>query len=237
MIPRSLTCVVVAVGLVVGTAAHAEDISIQWDDCPPAGTTQKMFACDTNQGDPFSLILSIVPPERLLDVVGFTAIVDLDFQINEVPPWWDFPGCRLASDLHVTQATGQSSCPDMFENPFFLTSIYQLGHGYPYRSRLRVSGAIALEEARPLEADTRVSLCRIAISRRSTVGTSACAGCLVPACVSIRSVLLERPPPGDARYLYSGSNNFVRWQAAKNCPLVASPVGSRTWGQIKALYR
>ena len=223
--------------LLAGPAAAGEGISLQWDDCPPLGTDQKQFACDTNTGDPFSLILSVVPPEGITDFVGFVAVVDLDFQMKDVPPWWDFPGCRLGSDLEVTRATNYASCPEITDQPLFMGFAYDFAYGYPYRSRLRIAAAIDVELAHPLPATEPLTLCRVALSRRSTVGPSACAGCLVPACLSFRWVLLDAVSPESRRTVSSGSTIFALWQNAYPCPMVASPAVPHTWGQIKSLYR
>lgn len=218
-------------------AGEGSGLSIAWDDCGPFGVRDRHFACDTNTGGPFELVLAVRPPPGITDFVGFIGVVDFDFEMQSTPSWWDFPGCRPGTDLTVTQAS-ELSCPNITKIPFFLGWDYALGVGYPARSRFRVAAAVNPADAFPLVGDSLVALCKVAISRRSTVGPGACAGCTVPACVALTSVLLDRVDTSAPRViLTSGSKNFVRWQQTIGCPFVGSPATKSTWGQVKSLYR
>lgn len=220
------------------SVAHAQgSIAVRWDDCAPVGAIEKSFACDTNTGDPFDLILSVSPPVAIPEFVGFVAVVDLDFEMQVTPSWWDFPGCRPSNSIHISQASSDLSCPDISEIPFVFYWDYDFGVGYPGRARLRVAAAVSEEQAFPLSADSLVALCRVSISRQLTVGAGSCAGCATPVCISFKNVLLDsRVPSGDI-VVNSGSKYFAQFQQPIVCPFVGSPATRSTWGQIKSLYR
>lgn len=221
------------------TPARAGDwpqIGLRWNDCPPEGVLRKDFACDSNEGAPFELVLFVTPP-AMADFVGFIAVIDMDFQAQTTPPWWDLPGCRPLNSLTVSQASSDLSCPDISEIPFFFASDYAWGMGYPGRARFRLLGAVEPEDAFPLVPGETVALCRVSLSRRNTVGPEACAGCVTPVCIVLNSVLFDSNTPGGAQVLSSGPKQFVQFQNAISCPFIGSPAVPSSWGRLKSLYR
>jgi len=224
-------------GHLPAAAGGQESLSLAWDDCGPFGVRGKQFACDTNDGDRFDLILAVRPPAGIMDFVGFIGVVDFDFQMQTTPSWWDFPGCRSGTDLTVSQVS-DLSCPNISDLPFFMAWDWALGVGYPARSRLRVAAAVNAEDAFPLTADSLVALCRVSFSRRSTVGAEACAGCNVPVCIAFTSALLDVVDQSQPRRILTwGSKQFVQWQQPLVCPFVGSPAAPSSWGRLKSLYR
>lgn len=233
---RVATLVAVLASLWTCEARAESGLSLRWDDCASAGTLARTFACDTDTGDPFVLVLGVAPPAGLPDFVGFFAVVDFDFENQTTPSWWDFPGCRLGTDLRVLQAGSDLSCPDISPIPFSMAYDYAVAVGYPGRARLRVAAAVATEDAFPIAPDSLVALCRVSITRRGTVGPAACAGCSVPVCIVLTSVRLDGAS-GQGQLLYSGYKQFARWQQPINCPFVGSPARASTWGALKSLFR
>jgi hypothetical protein len=79
----------------------------------------------------------------------------------------------------------------------------------------------------------------VVVNNAKTVGTGACAGCLTGVCLVANVVQLD----GDTNNLQKIENplvrNFVTWQGGAvtgGCP-AAVPTQSKTWGQVKSLYR
>lgn len=238
MIRRGALLVLTLALLHAPRAAAEPRLIVRWDDCPPTGTIRKAFACDTNTGAAFDLVLAVSPPAGVQNFVGFVAVVDFDFESQATPSWWDFPGCRAGTDLRVRQAAEPVSCPDIFNNtPFFMAHDYALGVGYPGRARLRVAAAVSEENAFPLAPDSVVALCTVSLSRRSTVGASSCAGCEIPVCILFNSAYLDSANPDPDFMISGGFKWFAEWQQPIVCPFVGSPTIPSTWGALKSLYR
>jgi hypothetical protein len=86
------------------------------------------------------------------------------------------------------------------------------------------------------------------IDSQKTVGTGACPGCDVPACIVLSSVNLVMESPPASQRLSGPANltdsDFVTWQGGgaptgggvTGCP-AATPARRATWGSVRALYR
>lgn len=220
-------------------------INLAWDDCfngGAGGTTNKSFACDVSTGEPFRLIASVRPPAGITDFVGTLCVFDLQSASPTLPLWWQYQsgGCRLATSLTAVPVTGVTSCPDLELNPQSGGIDYAAIQSGPNRSRLRTAFAIDVSLAHPLDHTLEYTILPITIDRRRTTGLGSCSGCATPMCIVFESVLLDQVQAGSAARLTTlGNWYYATWQGphqAVPCP-AATPAVTRTWGQLKSLYR
>jgi len=218
-------------------------IHFAWDDCyGGGGAANKAWVCDSNVGAPFTLYASVVPPPGLTQYVGHLAVFDLWSSTSLMPNWWrfSFAGCRLSSSLTAVPALGATTCPDVISHPQFGGIDYAFPFGDGNLTRLRTAYAVESHLAGPLGSTEELTALAISIDRRRTTGTPICTGCSVPLCIEFKSVLLDQLDPNLPKGLVTtGEQRYVSWNGpAPNTPCPAStPVESRTWGQVKSLYR
>ena len=107
-----------------------------------------------------------------------------------------------------------------------------------FHRRIKIAVAVPQSALADLFAETEYFSCNVTISNQKTVGTGACTGCSVPACVVLNSVnvvtaLLTQEFLGTAT---TPGSNLATWQGqGPNCLQVSARPA--TWGQLKALYR
>ena len=248
--PRTLTTVlVVAVLCSFSTSpARAAGLNLYWNDCSVGGaaTTNRDFACNTNQG--FNdLYISYSPPPEITEVDGVEERLDLQSASPTLPDWWRFKNagsCRLTALTFLPSAP--SACPD----PWAGQGVGGIGAyyvspdiGLPLdRARLVAVQAVPTGTPMPpLVPTTEYFAAVIRISNAKTVGSNGCAGCATSMCIVLSTVGLYPPGATQGTALFSPiSNNFVSWQggAGGNSQCHgAAPATNHTWGQIKAIYR
>lgn len=227
------------------TVASAQSIHLAWDDCYFAGGgggVDKTFACNSNAGAARSIFASVIPPAGLTQYVGSVCVFDLQAADAALPAWWQFQagGCRLATSLTAAPAAGVTSCLDLTDNPQFGGIDYAVGGSGPNRARLRTAYAMDAGLAGPVGTTDELTVMQISINNNRTTGAGSCAGCNIPVCLVFNSLLLDQVDPNLPRGLVSsGEQQFVTWQGASAvtpCP-AATPTQSKTWGQVKSLYR
>jgi hypothetical protein len=117
---------------------------------------------------------------------------------------------------------------------------YDSGFQSPNRARMRVQCAIPFENRGPIDENTEYYAYRVNLGRAKTAGTGSCAGCLEPACIVLNEIQLFQPPEfaNDPVITNPLNAQHVTWQApaVPNCPQGTSST-TRTWGQVKSLYR
>jgi hypothetical protein len=231
--------------------AIAGGINLSWDDCGSHGIPMKAFLCNTNVGSDF-LIASVVPPVTLYQVVAMEAIVDVSIADPVVPSWWDFTsttGCR-SNRLTVSMdfTAGPFGCADPWLGQAVGGINYQLTPNGPGSARIRMVAAVPSNLAFAMDDTTEYYAFRIAISHQKTVGTGACPGCDVGACLLFSRLQLDQPAGvGDFVVEQPQSRLDASWQCpgfvgttpygqfcVLTCPV---PVKSKTWGGVKSLYR
>lgn len=219
-------------------------IHLAWDDCYFAGGgggIDKTFACNSNAGAARNIFASVVPPTGLTQYVGHIAVFDLQSATSPLPLWWQFQagGCRLATSLTAAPAAGVTSCLDLTDNPQFGGIDYAAAGSGPNRARLRTAYAMDAGLAGPVADTDELTVLQISINNNRTTGAGSCAGCNVPVCLVFNSLLLDQVDTNLPRGLVSsGEQQFVTWQGSVGvaCP-AATPTQSKTWGQVKSLYR
>ncbi len=215
-------------------------INLAWGDCyfgGAGGTVDQAFACNLNTGAAFTLFASVVPPTGLTQFVGTAAVIDFQSAASPMPLWWQYGGCRLSTSLTAAPAAGVTSCPDLTNNPQFGGIDYAYGFGGLNRARLRTAYAIDAGLAGPVSDAAELTVLQLTINKNRTTGTGSCAGCLTPVCIVFNSLLLDQVNPALPKgVVTSGPQQFATWQGGGSCP-GSTPTQSRTWGQVKSLYR
>jgi hypothetical protein len=249
--------VLLAVALLAALPAHAGVVSAQagvnlsWSRCSGegVGTQNRAFACDTNTGQEV-LVASFVLDQDMAQVSGNEVVLDLLSQADPLPAWWDLKNigsCRATSlGMNTTANAGDVVCVDWAQGGSTggigaydtETPNGNLAIASRHR-RLKIALAVPISGLADLVAGTEYFSCNIVINHLHTVGTGACAGCAIPACIVLNSIKVTTPSPGSDRTLGAGTtagSNIVTWQAGvADCSAV--PTRQETWGAVKALYR
>ena len=240
---RGFVAAVVAAGMFGASTASAQGgLNLSWDDCGTNGNVDATFACNTNAGAAFSLFASAAASSGLSTFVGTVAVFDFQSETSTLPDWWGYGACRLATSLTAAPAAGVTTCPDITDNPQFGGIDYAIAfESNANRARLRTAYAMDAGLAGALPAGTEYTVMQLSINRNRTTGTGACTGCETPMCLVLNSVFLDQVDTTAPRVTETQplQRRHVTWQGAPTgftCP-DAVPTKSRTWGQLKSLYR
>ena len=229
--------------LLLAAPAHASGINLSWDDCGRSGARNKEFACATDAGLPHVLVASVVPPAGLSRFIGAEAMLDIQFEGESYPAWWELgQGCRagkLTSSFDFT--TGPYSCEDFFRGNGYGGMQLNEQRSRRNRATIKVGVGVAPEREGSLNAGREYYLFKLVILNG---GTGACGDCKRPACIQLTSVLLVQPAlVGNYLVTDRQDMNVAMWQGGISSPdsdlneCRADAVKNQTWGQIKNLYR
>ena len=243
--------------VLLATAAHAAPgVNLRWSQCfGDGGIQNRNFACNTNSGSEV-LVCSFVLAADLAQASEVDTRIDIVTQGTTLPAWWEFknPGtCRLAAlAINTSPPPAAVNCTDWASGQAVaLISSYNVGINFigPNSARILAVSVVSPDALQPLSAGTEYFSASLTISHIKTVGTGACDGCTVPACIVFSAVNVTVPPPGFGVTLFSATNGtdsyFATWQGGtvfhtggvdKACPY---PVATKrsTWGALRALYR
>lgn len=233
--------------LVLGaSAASAEGINLSWNDCGLAGTQNAAFACNTNSGAPFTMIGSFDPPPGVVEMGGLSAQIDITTDQANLPDWWKHGTgqCRGTTGLSVSFdfTSGPFTCFDVFGGQAAGGTAYDVGFGSPSRARFRIQAAIPAGTEAAVDPGTEYYAFKANLLRAKTTGTGNCAGCSNSACIVLNEIQLFQPLERafDPQIFNPRERQFVTWQSPATgppgCPL-STPNKSKTWGQVKSLYR
>lgn len=244
---RLLVCCI-AIALLAPTVAAAGGLNLSWDDCGLSGRTSRTFACNTNDGVDV-LVASFDPPPGITKLIGIDAVIEvITAAPTSLPQWWhvEGSGCRDGSLTVDTDFSAlPSQCLDYWSGGASSTVAFEAG---PSNSaRMIVSCRLPDGLAGEVIPGNEYSAFRLILDHAHAVGTGACAGCSVAACLLIDEIRLIQPPElGDYRLCNPRDRNFVVWQGALpiGCPPLHSPLycastptRTSTWGEIKTVYR
>lgn len=233
--------------LVLGaSAASAAGINLSWNDCGTNGTPNAVFACNSNAGLGFTAVASFDPPAGIVEFLGIAAQIDIVTDQANLPDWWKHGTgqCRSTTGLSINFdfTSGPFSCTDVFGGAAAGGFAYDVGFGTPARARLRVQAAIPVDNRVPVDAGTEYYVLKANLLRAKTTGVGNCVGCANSACVVLNSIQLFQPleQNNDPEISNPRDRNFVTWQVPATgpvgCPL-STPTQTKTWGQVKSLYR
>lgn len=228
-----------------GSPAHAQgQLALRWQSCAPDGPPFIAPSCASNNGE-LRLALSFRSDSAITSVIGWNMVVDIVTDAAPLPPWWQLQpgGCRENQVFANAPGGAQGACIDAWSAAG--ASLVQLV-SYPRAGgdtrQLRIVLAVAVPTPNAFDLTASQSYLGALLSVRlaSTQGAGACAGCTSPACIVFNSLELIRiPKETGTPIVFSAPDgidgNQATWGAAQACSTV--PTRSRTWGQIKALYR
>jgi hypothetical protein len=214
---------------------------VSWEGCfaPPSN---RSFACDTDLGAPFELVIWLVPfptgePHA---VIGADARLLIESPGPDLPSWWRLePGaCRAGTAALEFASPAPSGCADAWGGLASGGIQYQLpvacDQGQIF---LALHAAMPPGQSRTFE-HAAYALFRLRLSRANTVGPGACGGCSSPVCLISNGVFirgLTQPGWGYSTFgVASWQGASCRWDSP--CP-GPTPVRPSTWGAIKAIYR
>jgi hypothetical protein len=238
--------------LTIPAAPHAADAALNLASGDCLGPPNATWTCTSNAGNAAVIVASFVAPSTMRPI-GQRSILEFGFSGTSVPAWWRIGtgGCRNSNAVAVSFAPAPS-CTDYFGR--FSGGVngsyeYLFGPLEPGEER---GGTLPFDQARlivwssvdsaqaasvePLVPGDEAFLFSVAIKRLLTTGTGACAGCVTPACVFLRSVELFLPAPESSHWesYASGSGPLLLQGGPWYCSV---PTTRSTWGQVKSLYR
>lgn len=247
------TFLLISALLALVPVAHAyPGVNLRWTSCyGDGGTINRNFACDTNSGS-HVLVGSFVLYEDMVQVSGTEIVVDLAAADATLPAWWQFRNagtCRQGSLGLGTVGTG-TACPDWANGQSIgLIASYQTDVYGANTARLTAAAAVPVSAFVDLYGGQEYFSHNLSINNAKTVGTGACGGCTIPVCIVFLAVRLTTPVASNDRRITGSANGFdsfyATWQGGgvpttrrgTGCPSNAVPTRSRTWRELKSLYR
>ena len=232
-------------------ASAGSAVKLRWDSCwGDAGVMNKAFACNVNTGSNI-LVASLVPDRPVLGVSDLESRVDLTFAGGSVPDWWRFRTtgtCRTGSlNVASTAPVSAVACQDWASGSALagITS-YTLNTFSPGKASVQLVSALISGGTADFITGQEYYLFSLIVNHLKTVGTGACAGCNVPACIGLQYVELNTPPPvstltffafsSDIDWLTTWQGGIVNSTGGLNCAQTTS-TRPATWGSVKSLYR
>jgi len=240
--------------LLLPALGSAGELNLRWNACwGDGGIMNRTFACTSNSGASV-LVGSFVPPLDILQVSGLQCVVDLAVAGGSLPAWWQFKNtgtCRQSSLVYsTTPPLTAVNCVEWDSAVGTLVS-YTTDLFGPGSARV-IGASAALPAPADLTAGQEYFAFSLIVSNQNTVGSGACAGCSLGACIGLKQITLTVPPPAGTVDLFVSNNatsddRLATWQGGAgvlvrkselylNCPQ-ATPARGRAWGEVKALYR
>lgn len=234
--------------------AAAGQINLRWNACwGDGGIMNKLFACNTNAGTN-TLVASFIPPQDVHQATSLDAAIDLAVAGGSVPDWWRFraSGSCRASSLNTSPAPPATAvaCLDWASGAgFAAVTAYTVGFLGPSSAHISVSSLPVPSIPAELTGGQEYFAFSLLINNLKTVGTGACAGCDLGACIGLKAIQLNvSSPVGTVTLFPSASDDrLATWQGGAGvvfekfagyiiCPL-ATPTRNSTWSAVKSLYR
>jgi hypothetical protein len=242
----AVTAVALLATLVLPAALRAGQANFHWNDCAgDGGVSGVRFDCGSSNAVQ-TAIGSFVLDQAMPDFVALEIIVDLETASSQVavPAWWSFAPsptpCRGSSLTMTYDFAGfaNNTCVDPFALPRSWERPPQgvLANYTISSNRARIIGVVRLlsEVAMPLDAGVEYYGFAMGLKLDKATGPDSCAGCATPVHLVISSLrALGISATSDENcyaWTYPGR---IDWQ----CASCATPALSRTWGQVKGLYR
>lgn len=239
------TALLVSFAVLPPSAARAQgELAMRWSLCAPDGGQTQQPACEFNIGER-RLVMTFVPGVAVTDVVGWTLVVDLVSDVTPLPPWWQVQpgGCRPGQMVAGMPSGFEGDCiaPWAANGSAVAQSfLYPRPGGDANQLRVVLGVGVPADQPFSLEAGQKYLAGILVLLFGSTTGEQ-CPGCSSPVCLVFNSTEIQRlpgaPGPGPGRFETPapGLGNFCTWGGGTSCTQV--PARSRTWGQIKSLYR
>lgn len=226
------------------TARAQGELAMRWAECAPGGAIDLVQACQFNIGER-RIVMSFVPGADVTQVVGWTIVMDLASDAATLPSWWQFQpgGCRAGQLAGVTGTGTEGDCVDAWSatgSALIQSVIYPRPGGDGRQLRVILGVGVAAQDAFTLTGSQPYLAGELALYFANTTGTT-CPGCDAPICLVFNSAEIVRlpgaPGPSPSPFVTPSPTygNLITSNGGTACLLV--PVRTRTWGQIKSLYR
>jgi len=252
-----LLCFATALALGVSSPASAGALNLRWNECwGDGGVQNRDFACDRNTGSEV-LVASFVPRFDFPQMTGDEFVVDFATASTPLAQWWwflDAGNCRQSSMGLVSEPPASAvACAEWDEGQAGgLLSGFTFNVFLP--SAGRITGLHWMPDglSAPVLAGHEYYAFTLTINHQKTVGSGACGGCTLGACIGFKSLRMTSPDPNVDQLLQlglfasGGDDSMVTWQGGSGvafpapgglrCP-AATPSKYSTWGAVKSLYR
>jgi hypothetical protein len=244
-------------------AVNAAGVDLRWANCiADGGTPSRSFACNTNVGTEV-LVCSYQTDAPILNASGAELTVDIRVDAASLPLWWQFKNtgtCRSSAlTMNLVANPNWVNCIDQWSGQASGgIGLYGIGFIAPDMARIRAAAAVPVSGLFDVFPGSEYFVANFSINHTRTVGTSACGGCLMAACVLFaKLVITTSTGAGDRTFTQpkDGANShWVGWQGgAAGTPQIVCdadgcnyhfsctvpPVANRaaSWGALKSLYR
>jgi hypothetical protein len=239
----------VLLALAAPVARADSALYLSWNDCALGSESVQtfLFDCGTEAGFEELFCAFRMPLATGADVLGITAVVDIQSEALTLPDWWRLGAvgdCRSGALTIGGDFTLGAACVDPWQGQAVSEiQAYNAGEprGGPNQARIKAVCGIVPSLARTLDDTSVYYGMKLVIQNTRSTGAAACAGCLQSACLVLNSIEVKRvagAPGGDLVLATPApvNGNWARWQGGVvNCGLV--PVRNMTWGRVKSLYR
>lgn len=233
-------CSLVVVLATLPAMAAAQTYGLNWNTCAPAnGAALQAFACDTNAGASFDLVMAMNPFTSMPNATGANARLWFRSEAADLPSWWQVQsgGCRAGALTVDATPPFPAGCADAWLGQASVTVNLATVACDPHVLNMDVFAQLPPGVTRALLPGTRYLMFRLRIARVATTGPGACDGCALAGCFGTYGLFVSNSD--GLGWSMSGGNNNARWQGTTACGAAtcATPVRPSTWGTIKSLYR
>ena len=229
--------------------ARASGVNFSWDACTSEGGVQsKTFACNTNTGSSSGWASFVLASDQSA-FVGIEAVIDIQTQADSLPSWWQVYGGGTCRQNALTASIDFTSAPDSLCHDFWggggtggITAYQtywtdpQVPSGSPSTARIKYAAAVPYDSPLSLTGGTEYYAFRVQLSNAKTVGTGACSGCDVPACLTLSEIKVYQQDGSFEDLTSAITANIILWQTSTPCGGMSAPQRI-TWGQIKSVLR
>ena len=252
-----LLCIATALALGVSSPASAGVLNLRWNECwGDGGVQNRVFACDRNTGAEV-LVASFVPAFDFPQMNGDEFVVDFATASIPLADWWwflDAGNCRQNSLGLVSEPPASAvACADWDEGQAGgLFAGFTFNVFLPSAGRITGLHWMADGLSAPVLAGHEYHAFTLTLNHQKTVGSGACGGCTLGACIGFKAFRMTSPDPNVdqvltlGRFNLGGDDSMVTWQGGAgvavpapdglSCP-AATPARNSTWGAVKSLYR
>ena len=227
---------------VVPDTPTSEGINLSWDDCGLNGSTDMAVVCDSNEGSPFSMVVSFAPPPGLDSLWAAEGEIDVFSASETLPDWWrmGIGQCRGFEALRAETgfSSGPYSCFAFWDESAFAGATIGQDPDHPNRGRLSFSCATSIGFEGPVDPSHEYYVMRINIMRMKTTGPDACGGCEVPACIVLNSITMSQALGSTYNPILTmpKDRNVIRWGSPPDCP-IRSPSSRVSPGSVARRWR
>jgi len=216
---RVLPCLALAL---LAASAHAGGVNMRWTRCyGDGGVLNRTFACNTNIGTNL-MVGSFVLDSPLSQVSANESWIDIQTAAPTLPAWWQFKNtgsCRISSLNFSTVANPEDLvCVDWTQG---MASggigTYTVGVLGPNTAQIHAILAVPPTSYMDLPANQEYFSFNLLINNVKTVGTAACSGCTIPACLALSTLKVYFN--GSANTVqtlttpaYGTNSNYISWQ-------------------------